>query len=700
MRGYVAPLLALLLIFSLGCGSGNILAPNPNSPNEIPTAQNQFGTSHALWGLWDIKIDSETSTAEIIPLRTTEFTCNVVRFLQPPISPIHLLSFEVLPGSVPLDGYFELDVTIRHPFPGAGKFNGFDVRGILLTDGTQPLQHDSTAIIAGDGETRLKNADGYTRWWNYPEFTSYGTIFGFTPGLLGPPNHPSATVNPYKYFADGFSSNASMSELDTSNRGQFATIPGVNSRQYNIQFKMVGGQKVLDFQYAVDASWAAPDDSYAPDYPPEAYPLSANMAEPFMISPADAGSTAWYVDPTTNGGLLILDIEVFDWQGALSPNGALGQFSEIWLEGPVLSGPQEVLSTGTVISSDDLSATIRVTLENLNLTKSGQEYLFVTIPSVNPSTYQPQVPGGELFDYPDSALSAYFTMSVTIDDEAPYVPGPGKIAWVSNQDGNPEIYRMQGDGTQQIRLTTYGDHDWEPSWSPDGTEIAWRRGGYGGANIWIMDEDGSNQHQITFDGWNFDPEWHPSGEWVYYWSYNGEGAAGTKIWKVKPDGSEQQQVTFYDEEGAFAAPSINNAGTQMTMEGPGPGGGPRDVWTADIDGANAVNLTNYQLWDANPAFNSDDSKIIFCKEEPSGTFRLYTMALDGTNITQVSFPPDGQNEFSGIFGLNDEYIIVWRRMTGNSDDDEIGKYIIETGDFIQLTDNDEYDQYPDWHPND
>jgi Tol biopolymer transport system component len=696
----IAALVSIVLLVSLGCGSASILAPSPYASDNIPGGQLSFGPSHFLWGHWDIRIDTDTSTAEIVPLRSTDFTCNVIKFLQPPASPINLLSISFLPGSIPQDGYFELAISIRHPFPGANKYNGFDVRGILLTGGTQSLEHDPTAIIAGDGETHLKNADGYTRWWNYPEFTSYGTIFGFTEGKLGPQNQPTATVNPYKYFADGLSSTASMSDLDTSNRGQFSTNPGINSRQYNIQFKMVSGQKVVDFQYAVDASWAAPDDSYDPEYPPEAYPLSANMAEPFMISTADAGSTAWFVNSILNGGTLILDIELFDWQGALTPDGTLGQLEAIWLEGPVLNNPQEVLTTGTVLSSNELSAKIRVTLDNLNLTKSGQEFLFVTILSSNPSTYKPQVPGGDSYIFPDAPLSAYFVMPVAIDDEEPVVPGPGKISWVSNQDGNPEIYRMQGDGSLQKRLTKNYDHDWEPTWSPDGTRIAWRRGGYETANIWVMNEDGSNQHQITSDGWDFDPEWHPSGDWIYYWSYNGEGAAGTKIWKVKPDGSNPQQVTFYDDEGAFAAPSINNAGTLITMEGPGPGGGPRDVWTAGIDGSNPVNLTNYPLWDSNPSFNTDGSKIIFSREEPSGIFRLVTMNLDGTSAMQVAFPPDGQNDFAGVFGLNDEYIIVWRRTGASPDNDEIGKYIIASSEFIQLTNNNAYDQYPDWNPND
>ena len=41
-----------------------------------------------------------------------------------------------------------------------------------------------------------------------------------------------------------------------------------------------------------------------------------------------------------------------------------------------------------------------------------------------------------------------------------------KIAFVSSRDGNNEIYVMNADGTQQMRLTTHHGDDAIPSWSP------------------------------------------------------------------------------------------------------------------------------------------------------------------------------------------------------------------------------------------
>jgi hypothetical protein len=50
-----------------------------------------------------------------------------------------------------------------------------------------------------------------------------------------------------------------------------------------------------------------------------------------------------------------------------------------------------------------------------------------------------------------------------------------RIAFVSDRDGNTEIYVMNADGTGQTRLTKDPGSDWSPVWSPDGTKIAFSR---------------------------------------------------------------------------------------------------------------------------------------------------------------------------------------------------------------------------------
>jgi Tol biopolymer transport system component len=56
---------------------------------------------------------------------------------------------------------------------------------------------------------------------------------------------------------------------------------------------------------------------------------------------------------------------------------------------------------------------------------------------------------------------------------AAWSPNGTKIAFNSMRDGNLEIYSMNSDGSDQVRLTNSPDSDNYPIWSPDGIKIAY-----------------------------------------------------------------------------------------------------------------------------------------------------------------------------------------------------------------------------------
>ncbi len=411
----------LISAFALGCGSGDSPTAPASSPTLSAESSVENGSNRMLWAFYDVNIDPTANTVEIIPLRLAEFTCNVTKFLQPPSSPTSLISISIQPGTDWPSGYGVLDVSVNHPFIGLEKFRGFDVFGILMAEATQSMQIDPDLIYPVANETYLVNADGYTRWWNQVEFTTFDKILGYTEGSLAVHVFESnSTLNGYKYFADDLGPEDPIYMLTTEDRGSFGVSPGVNTRRYEIQFAMSPVAPNFHFKYAISANWAKPDDQWDPEYPVEAYPPEANCQEAYRIYVVDSGSTAWYVDDSNTGGYVQLDIEVFDWQAPYNPSGILGELAGLWLEGEIVSAPVDLLAGASVVPGGDTSSVFQVEINSLNLSHSGLNDIWIIAQNADPNNYEPQIEGDtSLFDWPDSPLAAYLRTTVDISGIAP-----------------------------------------------------------------------------------------------------------------------------------------------------------------------------------------------------------------------------------------------------------------------------------------
>jgi Tol biopolymer transport system component len=61
----------------------------------------------------------------------------------------------------------------------------------------------------------------------------------------------------------------------------------------------------------------------------------------------------------------------------------------------------------------------------------------------------------------------------TVDDIKPRLNrGASRLVFVSNRDGNPEIYAANVDGSDIHRMTDSITEDTDPAWSPDSSKIA------------------------------------------------------------------------------------------------------------------------------------------------------------------------------------------------------------------------------------
>jgi TolB protein len=88
-------------------------------------------------------------------------------------------------------------------------------------------------------------------------------------------------------------------------------------------------------------------------------------------------------------------------------------------------------------------------------------------------------------------------------------PDGRQILFVSERDGNPEIYVMDNSGNNVVRLTRNDKvKDVQPVWSPDGKNIAFASDLDGDFDIFIMNNKGEDQKRLTNnDASDVDPSW-------------------------------------------------------------------------------------------------------------------------------------------------------------------------------------------------
>jgi len=187
------------------------------------------------------------------------------------------------------------------------------------------------------------------------------------------------------------------------------------------------------------------------------------------------------------------------------------------------------------------------------------------------------------------------------------------VLFVSGRDGNPEIYVMNPDGSQQTNLTSHPDSDGPGIWSPDGTKIAFVSGRDGNSEIYVMNADGSNPTNLTHNS---------SGDWYPCWS---------------PDGSKIAFQT--DREGPMLV--VEQVAPKITFPFN------LEVFVMNADGSGQVNVTNHAGWDGFPSWTADGNRIVFQSDRHTAIimplaiadmgFEIYIVNANGSMPTRLTY---------------------------------------------------------------
>lgn len=272
--------------------------------------------------------------------------------------------------------------------------------------------------------------------------------------------------------------------------------------------------------------------------------------------------------------------------------------------------------------------------------------------------------------------------------------GSGKILFVSDRDGNEEIYVMDFDGRNQTRLTQNPGRDIYPQWSPDGTKIAFLSEEENTRGLFVMNSD-SNQPKlltslVVFGRGEF--SWSPDSTGLAYSSFidgnsdisvinvNGSGmqnltATGTQeelrpSWS--PDGTkiaffnnDRHQYFIMNSDGSDQTRVVNS----FDLSGSQPQWSPDDLYllvsaSNEIFSVNkntgaVMQLTDNLNYDGSPAASPDGTEIAFVSSRSAGSQEIFIMNTKGENAEQISNVYDTRAEISDLMWSPDGNRIIF-----------------------------------------
>jgi TolB protein len=230
-----------------------------------------------------------------------------------------------------------------------------------------------------------------------------------------------------------------------------------------------------------------------------------------------------------------------------------------------------------------------------------------------------------------------------------------KIVFISDRDGNDELYMMDYDGNNQTRLTFNKIIDYMPAWTADGQKIAYTSYRGTEAGLYIYDPYEGTRKEVMSKGTNYAPSFSPDGKKLAFCSTIEEG--NSEIYVAISDGANIRRITFNNAIDTSPSWSPNSREIAFTSDR----GGTPQIYIMDAEGSNVRRVSFGGSYHDAPAWSPTGDRIIYVSRVDQ-IFDLYVLNLRTNKIIKLT-ESNARNE-SPCWSPDGRHIIFSSNLNG------------------------------------